>query len=88
MEADYEVIGCSVENQQMQNWDEVEMEAGYRRTKFDKGTGQIVDADVTDKPDVGEEFFEAVDAGAGEQFQAVKPWIGAVVEPENRKYYY
>lgn len=29
------------------------------------------------------DFFAAEDAGAGEQFMAVKPWIGAIVEPTN-----
>lgn len=28
-------------------------------------------------------MFEEVDAGQGEQFMAVKPWIGAVKEPLN-----
>ncbi len=37
----------------------------------------------TDKPEG--DLFEAVDAGSGEQFMAVKPWIGAIKEPDNRK---
>ena len=39
-----------------------------------------------DKPDG--ELFEAVDAGAGEQFMAVKPWIGAIMEPTSRKLHF
>jgi ATP-dependent exoDNAse (exonuclease V) beta subunit len=31
------------------------------------------------------DIFEVVEAGSGEEFMAVKPWIGAVVEPTNRK---
>ena len=32
------------------------------------------------------DIFEVVEAGSGEEFMAVKPWIGAVVEPTNRKF--
>ena len=39
-------------------------------------------ADVSEKPDTL--LFEEVDAGQGEQFMAVKPWIGAIKEPQNR----
>jgi hypothetical protein len=38
-------------------------------------------ADVSEKPDTL--LFEEVDAGQGEQFMAVKPWIGAIKEPQN-----
>ena len=52
------------------------------RTKFDKATGEIIECeDGSEKPDTA--LFEAVDAGEGEQFMAVKPWIGAVKEPTN-----
>lgn len=33
-------------------------------------------------------MFEAVEAGEGEQFMAVKPWIGAIVEPDSRKLHF
>ena len=65
--------------------DGFEYEAQYQRTQFDKATGNIIVAEEIEKPDGGEELFEAVDAGTGEQFMATKPWIGAVVEPQNRK---
>ena len=60
------------------------MEANYQRTQFDKASNSIVVAEAVDKPDT--DLFEEVDAGQGEQFMAVKPWIGAVVEPQNRKF--
>ena len=60
------------------------MEANYQRAHFDKATGDVLVVDLTDKPDT--DLFEEVDAGSGEQFMAVKPWIGAVKEPQNRKF--
>jgi len=60
------------------------MEANYQRAQFDKATNSIVVAEPSDKPDT--DLFEEVDAGSGEQFMATKPWIGAVIEPQNRKF--
>jgi hypothetical protein len=34
-----------------------------------------------DKPE--SDFFDAMDAGAGEQFMAVRPYKGAIMEPDN-----
>jgi hypothetical protein len=31
-------------------------------------------------------MFEAVEAGHGEQFMAVRPYLGAIMEPTNRKF--
>jgi len=54
-----------------------------RRPKFDKKTGKvIIITDKKEKPD--NDFFEAQEA-SGEQFMAVRPYIGAIVEPDNRK---
>ncbi len=61
-------------------------ESEYSRGQFNKRTGQVDEAgDPVERPEG--DFFEAVDAGQGEQFMAVKPWIGAVVEPQNRKHW-
>lgn len=58
------------------------MEADWKRTQFDKKTGQVVDAqDPRERPEG--DLFEAVDAGAGEQFMATKPWKGAIKEPSS-----
>lgn len=38
-----------------------------------------------DKPEG--DIFDAVEAGGGEEFMAVKPWIGAVIEPTNRMFF-
>ena len=59
-------------------------EAEFERAHFDKGTGEVVILEPTDKPEG--DFFEQVDAGQGEEFMAVKPWIGAVMEPTDRKF--
>lgn len=41
-----------------------------------------MEKDPRDKPDIdADAMFEVVDAGAGEQFMAVKPWLGAIKEP-------
>ena len=61
--------------------DDVEIEASYQRAKFDKNTGDVITMDIAVKVDVEYGVFDEVDAGSGEQFMAVKPWIGAVVEP-------
>jgi len=59
------------------------MENGKQRGRFDKATGEIIDAsDPRELPD-GAGMFEEVDAGQGDQFMAVKPWIGAVKEPSS-----
>ena len=59
-------------------------EVEFERTHFDKASGEVVVAgDPVERPEG--DFFAEEDAGAGEQFMAVKPWIGAVVEPDNRK---
>ena len=42
--------------------------------------------DEGEKPEGEGDFFEVQEAGEGEQFMAVKPWIGAIMEPDNRKY--
>lgn len=62
-------------------------EAEYQRATFDKASGEVVNAAGEGaKPAEGaEDLFAVEDAGQGEQFMAVKPWIGAVVEPDNRK---
>jgi hypothetical protein len=54
---------------------------GEERTRFDKKTGEVIYGDPEDKPD--NDFFEAMDAGAGEQFMAVRPYVGAIKEPDN-----
>lgn len=59
-------------------------EADYSRATFDKGTNEI--REIEDPKDLPEgDIFEVVEAGSGEEFMAVKPWIGAVVEPTDRK---
>ena len=59
------------------------MENGKSRVVFDKATGEIVESnEPRERPEDGG-LFEEVDAGQGEQFMAVKPWIGAIKEPLN-----
>lgn len=48
---------------------------------YDKKLGVYVAKDPEDREE--NEFFEVEEAGEGEQFMAVKPWIGAIMEPDN-----
>jgi WD40 repeat protein len=57
-------------------------EENIRRVKFDKSSGQaVVVTAPSNKPESN--FFDATDAGHGEQFMAVRPYLGAIVEPAN-----
>ncbi len=59
-----------------------QLEADYSRSTFDKSTNAVVDIEEPkDKPEG--DIFASVDAGGGEEFMAVKPWIGAIAEPSN-----
>lgn len=49
------------------------------RMKFNKKTGEAREL----KDGVDDELFAVEDAGEGEQFMAVKPWIGQIAEPDN-----
>lgn len=64
-----------------QNDEDFERENNKKRARFDKKTGKATTTDMQDKPEF--DIFEAQDAGEGEQFMAVKPWIGSVVAPTN-----
>lgn len=55
-------------------------EDGYVRQEFCKKTGNVIEAEAGDMDDAG--FFEGVDAGSGEQFMAVRPYEGAIAEPD------
>ena len=47
-----------------------------------KKQGEVDDYDCAAfDPNAEEDLFVAVDAGQGDEFMAVKPWIGAIVEP-------
>ena len=52
----------------------------------DKKTGEVkerIDGEQ-DKPDTDFFEFEEEEDDEGEEFMAVKPWIGAIKEPDNR----
>lgn len=48
---------------------------------MNRKTGECVEHDGHERPE--DDFWEAEEAGDGEQFLAVKPWIGQVAEPDN-----
>mmetsp|Transcript_42835 Transcript_42835/g.50228 ORF Transcript_42835/g.50228 Transcript_42835/m.50228 type:complete len:569 (+) Transcript_42835:31-1737(+) len=56
--------------------------AGAKKKVFDKKTGKTVEKDKVQE-DRDYDFFEGADAGKGEQFMAVRPYEGAIVEPAN-----
>lgn len=58
-----------------------DIDGGNGRVRFNKATGEIGIEEPRDKPEG--DFFEVEEAGEGEQFMAVKPWIGAIKEPAN-----
>lgn len=58
-------------------------ENGIKTKKYSTTTGEEEEAGLRDA-DEGDFFeFEAEEAKEGDQFMAVKPWIGAVKEPDN-----
>jgi hypothetical protein len=67
---------------------EFQGEANFQRTTFDKANNEVglAGEERLKPPEGADDLFAAEDAGTGEQFMAVKPWIGAVIEPESRKF--
>jgi microtubule-associated protein-like 6 len=63
--------------------DDPDMEADGGRIKYDKKTGKGVMADAGKDDDGREDDFFEVEEAQGEQFMAVRPWIGQVTEPDN-----
>ncbi len=55
-------------------------ETNYARKRLDKKTGKAGGAEK-EKPE--SDFFEPLEAGQGEQFMAVRPYEGAIMEPAN-----
>jgi hypothetical protein len=82
--------GASEPGEEKVNWNKeaeidqefLDEEAREKCTKkvFDKNTGKVVDA--VQKEDRDFDFFEGADAGAGDQFMAVRPYEGAIMEPD------
>lgn len=58
-------------------------EASQKRLKYNSKTGEYdeVEHGEDDKPE--DDFFAAEEAGEGEQFMAVRPWIGQIAEPDS-----
>lgn len=52
-----------------------------KKKRFNKKTGKVEDKREADDREF--DFFEGADAGSGEQFMAVRPYEGAIVEPTN-----
>jgi hypothetical protein len=73
------------------NWNKAEIDDEFKneadhvncnRMQFDKSKGKVVE--IKDPKDDREfDFFEGADAGAGDQFMAVRPYEGAIVEPDD-----
>ena len=56
------------------------LKAGGKKKAFDKKTGKAIEKEKV-TADREFDFFEGADAGSGEQFMAVRPYEGAIVEP-------
>jgi WD40 repeat protein len=82
--------GASEPGEEKVNWNKegeidkefLEEEAREKASKkvFDKKSGKVIDAVA--KEDREFDFFEGADAGAGDQFMAVRPYEGAIMEPD------
>ena len=81
--------GASDPSSEKINWNNAEIhdefkqeqkKAGAKRKTFDKASGKAVEKERA-KEDREFDFFEGADAGSGEQFMAVRPYEGAIVEP-------
>ena len=60
---------------------EFERESKHKRIYYDKKKGGAGKAGQEKPEDF--EFFEGADAGSGEQFMAVRPYEGAIEEPDD-----
>ena len=57
---------------------------GHYRKRENKKTGEVEDYEAGEnQPDDDMFLFEEEEVKQGEEFMAVKPWIGAVKEPDN-----
>lgn len=72
------------------NWNKAEIDdefkeeskmLGANRKRFDKSKGKIVEVKQAAE-DREFDFFEVDDAGQGDQFMAVRPYEGAIMEPD------
>ena len=61
--------------------EEFNEDANQVKKKFNKKTGAAEDRGDADDREF--DFFEGADAGSGEQFMAVRPYEGAIMEPTN-----
>ena len=69
---------------QFKDPDMAEMEQEGVRMRENKKTGEIEEYEAGEhQPDNDEFLFEEEEVKEGEEFMAVKPWIGAVKEPDN-----
>lgn len=89
-------MGCGSSNgaaepgEEKVNWNKAEIDDEFKeeekrvkskRAVFDKKKGKAVEVDAPQN-DREFDFFEGADAGAGDQFMAVRPYEGAIMEPE------
>ncbi len=82
--------GASEPGDEKINWNNAEIDDEFKeeeknikskRKVFDKKKGKTIEISAP-KNDREFDFFEGADAGAGEQFMAVRPYEGAIVEPD------
>jgi WD40 repeat protein len=77
-------------NDEKINWNQAEIDDEFKeeqqhvnsnRKQFDKSKGKVVEVKQPQN-DREFDFFEGADAGAGDQFMSVRPYEGAIMEPD------
>lgn len=83
--------GASDPDAEKVNWNNAEIDNEFndehkkqtsKRTIFDKKKGKTVEVAGPVNDDRDCDLFESADAGTGDQFMSVRPYEGAIVEPE------
>ena len=78
------VCQSTMEEITKENQEFVEEKQDGRRVRENKQTGEVEEYEAGDNQPESDVFlFEEEEIKEGEEFMAVKPWIGAVKEPDN-----
>ena len=79
-------MGVCQSGEDIEAWGENDDDNGGARQRENKQTGEVEGYDPADGNHPDEDFFEFEEEEVtveNKEFMAVKPWIGAVKEPDN-----